>query len=264
MIFGCNDPKVSVIMPINKDDGFFDDAINSILSQTYRDFELLIIANGCVDELWEKISTIKDARVISKRLNVGNLIFPMNVGLSIARGKYIARMDADDIALPNRLKIQYDFMEKNRHVDILGGRVKLIDSKNIELDKKLKFSEKHAEIISLLPYRNPLVHPTIFFRKNVVINSGGYKFGFTGEDYELWIRLMLEKKIFHNLNEEVLMYRRHDAQMTNEQRSLTTLHDVSGMLFMYFMKTGNYKFLLGMLTKIPLLRKIRKISGVTS
>jgi glycosyltransferase involved in cell wall biosynthesis len=250
-------PRISVIMPINRDDGFFEAALNSVLCQSYRNFEFLIIANNCSDELWQKISDISDERVVAKRVNIGNLIFPMNLGLSLAKGEYIARMDADDVCLPDRFKLQLNFLEKNPNIDILGGRVKLIDSFGSELSTIPKFFETHFEITSALPYRNPLVQPAIFFRKKVLLENGGYKFGFAGEDYDLWIRLMLAGKTFHNLNDVVLLYRRHESQMTSDNRRYLIFSEVSALLLMYFLKTKDVRFLLGAILKIPFLRRVR-------
>jgi len=214
-------PRVSVIIPVNRDDGFFESSLDSVLSQSFKEFELIIIANNCDDTLWERIQKISDKRVLSKRVEIGGMAFSLNLGLSISRGEYVARMDADDLCLPNRLKSQLNYLDENPTVDVLGGRVKLIDSSDNALDQSLNFYETHEEIVAVLPYRNPIAHPAVFVRKRVLIESGGYKFAYTGEDYELWIRLMLSGKKFHNLNEEILLYRRHDAQMTsNAKRNL--------------------------------------------
>lgn len=252
-------PRISVIMPINKDDGFFASALDSVLNQSFKDFELIIVANQCDDKLWEQILKINDDRVFPKRVCMGGLAFALNFGAIHARGEYIARMDADDICLPNRLLSQLSFMDMYPNVDVLGGRVTLINSDGNVLNEVPAFYETHAEIVSTLPYRNPLVHPAVFLRKEILINSGGYKFGFTGEDYELWIRLMLAGKKFHNLNEEVLLYRRHESQMTGSDKSHLIFCDVSAILLMYFLKTKNFLFLFGVLSKIPFVRKIRNI-----
>jgi len=252
-------PRITVILPINKDDGFFYPALDSVLNQTFKDFELLLIANNCSDELWAGILEISDSRVKPKRLSMGGLAFALNTGISQARGEFIARMDADDLSLPNRLQSQLNFMDKSPEVDILGGRVKFINSKNEVLNEEAPFFEKHAEIISALRYRNPMVHPAVFVRRNVLLNSGGYKYGFNGEDYELWIRLMLSGNIFHNLDEDVLLYRRHESQMTSEDKSYLIFCDVATLLFMYFLRMKDLRFIVGAFLKIPLVRRLRKL-----
>jgi glycosyltransferase involved in cell wall biosynthesis len=251
-------PRITVLMPINRDDGFFESSLSSVLNQSYENFELIIIANNCDDSLWESILKITDSRVIARRSNIGGLALALNFGLSIARGEYIARMDADDICLPDRFKFQLSFLEQYKNIDILGGRAKIIDSLGVELSDSLCFFETHREIVSALPYRNPLVHPAVFIRKKVLIENGGYRFGFSGEDYELWIRLMLAGKIFHNLDKELLLYRRHVAQMTGDDKTNLIFSEVSAMLFMYFIKTGNIRFLIGIITKIPFFRRVRR------
>jgi glycosyltransferase involved in cell wall biosynthesis len=250
-------PRVSVIMPINRDDGFFEAAVNSVLNQTFENFEFLIIANNCTDELWQKILKVQDTRVITKRVSVGGLCFSPNYGLILARGDYIARMDADDIALPNRLELQVNFLDENPQIDVVGGKVTLIGSAGQLLSDTPKFYETHEQIISVLPYRNPLTQPAVCMRKAALLDVGGYKFGFTGEDYELWLRLMMAGKRFHNLDQELLLYRRHDLQMTSAAKNYVIFCEVSSMLFMYFLKTKQLKFFLGAVLQIPLLRRVK-------
>lgn len=250
-------PCVTVVMPINKDDGFFDLALKSVLNQTFTNFELIIVANNCSHQLWSRILEINDTRVIVKRLDMGGMAFALNTAVSLARTDYIARMDADDICLPSRLQSQFLFMERNPHVDILGGGIKLIDSKGELIGKRLNILETHAEVVAALPYRNPLVHPATFIRKKALLEIGGYKFGFTGEDYDLWIRMMIAGKVFHNLNEDVLLYRRHNSQMTANDKSYLIFSEISTMLFMYFLKTKNIRFLIGSFSQVPLIRKLK-------
>jgi len=180
------------------------------------------------------------------------------LALSMSRGEYIARMDSDDVCMLDRLELQLNYMDKNSNVDIIGGRVKLINSNNQELNESIAFFETHREIIFTLPYRNPLVHSTILFRKKAVIENGGYKFSFIGEDYELWLRLMLAGKVFYNLKKDILLYRRHKDQCTSDEKINLIFHEVASMLFMYFLKTKDVRFLVGIFTKIPLIRKLKK------
>jgi glycosyltransferase involved in cell wall biosynthesis len=257
-----NYPRISVLLPINRDDGFFEEALESVLKQSYDNFEIIILANNCSDELWEEILKINDPKVISQRIEMGGLALALNVGLLLARGQYIARMDADDICMPNRFKSQIEFMDENKNIDILGGKVKLINQSGVEINEEIAFYDSHDQIISVLPYRNPMVHPTIFIRKKMLLENGGYRFGFTGEDYELWVRLMLSNKKFHNLNEHVLYYRRHDLQMTGEGKDYLIFCDVSSMLFMYFLKTKKLKFFIGSIAKFPLFRRILKLKNM--
>jgi hypothetical protein len=114
-----------------------------------------------------------------------------------------------------------------------------------------------ALVVFSLPYRNPLTHPAVCMRKSALLDVGGYKFGFTGEDYELWLRLMMAGKRFHNLDQELLLYRRHDLQMTSAAKDYVIFCEVSSMLFMYFLKTKQLKFFLGAVSKIPLVRKVK-------
>ena len=249
-------PRVTVVMPINRDDGYFDAALNSILNQSLRDFELIIIANNCSDELWRRIESITDFRVVAKRIEIGGLAFAPNYALLFARGEYIARMDADDISFPSRLESQLLFLEKNPHIDICGGRAEFIDGMGVINKDSPVFLEFHSDIISALPYRNPLMHSAILLRKKMLIEIGGYRFGFAGEDYDLWIRLMLDGRKFHNLDEYVIYYRRHTAQATSHKKNYSIFCEVSPMLLMYFFKTKDIKFLIGAFSKNPFIKRI--------
>ena len=116
-------PLISVILPVNRDDGFLDEAVNSIVNQTYKDFELLIIANGCSDVLWKKVESwkIRDTRIKIHRLPFAGLAFAPNYGISVALGDYISRMDSDDIALSNKLEKQINFLLAHPEIDVLGS-----------------------------------------------------------------------------------------------------------------------------------------------
>src|ERR1700680_300023 len=125
-----NSPKVSVVMSVFNGQTFLSEAIESILGQTFRDFEFLIIDDGSTDRTAEILSTIaqSDGRIqIVSRSNKGRAI-SLNVGINLAAGKYIGRMDADDVALPRRLEQQVTFMEQHPGVVLLGGAVELISA----------------------------------------------------------------------------------------------------------------------------------------
>lgn len=242
-------PVISVLMAINKDDGFFDLAVESILKQTYEDFELILVANNCEDKLWHHINSLNDIRVKKHRIEIGGLTNALNYGITKSLGKYIARMDADDISLPNRLKNQLNFMEKNPNIDILGAKTKLINQNGNFISEKLRFYEVDKEIKKIMPFRNPMAHPSIFIKRDVLLKAGGYKYGFTGEDYELWIRLMLQGCVFHNLDEVLLYYRRHEFQMTDKNNSNINYSDIINILIIYYVKSKKFKFLLGAILK---------------
>lgn len=210
-------PLVSIVLPVNRDDGYFDEAIESVLNQTYKNFEFIIIANNCADKLWEKTLEFKnrDSRVVAYRLDLGGLVFALNYGIEKAKGKYIARMDADDICYSERIFEQVKFLENNKNIDILGTQITLIDeSSKVKNEKSSILAENMSEIIKISSYKCPLYHPTVMFRKDKILSLGGYKFAFYGEDYELWLRCIHNGLVLHNLKNPLLYYRVHASQLS--------------------------------------------------
>ncbi len=236
-----NNVMVSVVLAIYKDDGFFDEALQSILQQTYKNLEVIIVANNCDDKVWNKIIKYseQDGRIVPLRLKMGGLAFALNYGIEAAKGSYIARMDADDICLENRIEKQMDFLLKNLDVDILGTQIEYIDSHGFVIQKGWTQSpEMHQEILNFLKYRCALFHPTVVFKKDAIINIGGYKYGFYGEDYEIWIRAALAGLKFHNLKEVLLKYRIHDNQMS----TVKAKNSIQLLLNYYWKQTGEFGY----------------------
>ena len=202
-------PKISIIMSVYNLEDFLTAAIESILDQTFADFEFIIINDASTDNseiIIEKFAR-KDKRikVITNNQKIG-LTKSLNKGIKIACGEYLARMDGDDIALPKRLKRQVEFMKKNKDLAFCGTNVILVDEKGKKLkQKKLPLSSK--KIRSQVMHFCPFIHPTLFFRQNVLLSAGKYNENFQfAQDYELILRL-LEKFKGANINEPLLYYR---------------------------------------------------------
>ncbi len=250
-------PNLSVLMPCSRIDSFNEDAINSILNQTYTDFELIIIANGLGEEkdVLRKFESL-DNRVKIISTDVKGLVFALNLGLSEASGKYIARMDADDISLPTRFQRQLEWIENNNDYDIVGCRVTLIDEFGEILEKKFPFYESNADIIKILPIRNVLCHPALIFKKESLLKVGGYKYGFMSEDHELFLRMMLSDMKFYNLDENLFLYRRHNNQITSIDKAWKNFYEISAFLIMFAFRDKVYKCLLGIVVTFPPVRKI--------
>lgn len=242
---------LSVLLPINKDHGFFEDCIKSILNQKFNDFELLIIANNCSDELWMKILelSVNEDKIKPFRLELGGLTFALNYGLNIASGKYIARIDADDLCLPNRFITQIEYLEKKPSTIVLGSQFTQIDQNNNIIQQKSNLPITTQEIRKY-SYKNcPIAHPSVIFRKKEIIAIGGYKFGFYGEDYELWLRCLDNDYQIENLDISLIYYRIHENQETDLKNLKKIFSPVSTILFYYFTQTKNHKYLLSIFTK---------------
>ena len=243
-------PKVSIILAINYDHGFLRDAINSILDQSFEDFEFIIIANNCSDKLWLELNkfTDLDSRIKIKRLKIGGLIFALNYGLEIAKGEYIARMDADDISKRDRLVYQVNYLNEHKNTIVLGTQIELINENNQLLGLQGKKRPVNEFDINKQLFKNsPLAHPTVMFRKEEIIKIGGYKYGFYGEDYELWLRCRENQYKMENLDEILLQYRIHGNQETDLNAYRKISDPVSALIFLYLKKTNNFRFFKGLI-----------------
>ena len=210
-------PLISVIIPVYNANGYLFDAVNSILNQTYKNLEIIIVDDGSTDNTPKILKNIskKDKRIkiITNKRNL-NIARSLNHAVKIAKGNYIARMDADDISLPNRLEIQMKYLLKHSEVVILGGQCKTIDTNNKLIGHKY-FPISDIDIKSALYYENPIQHPTIIFNKKLIPkNFSWYNPELPpAEDYDLFFRLAKYGK-FHNLNKFVLKYRQYIGSST--------------------------------------------------
>jgi len=189
-------PAVSVIMAVYNGAEYVEDAIESILEQTCSDFEFIIINDGSTDRTHEIICKYNDPRIrLINQENTG-LTRALNVGLSLARGRYIARIDADDISLPERLEKQVALFEKNKDVVLQGSLFCLINVKNGRLYfKHLPNTERKLRLFLALR-GTPFRHSTVMFRRSVVEKVGVYNEKYvTAQDYEYWIRIAAQHRI---------------------------------------------------------------------
>jgi glycosyltransferase involved in cell wall biosynthesis len=200
-------PKVSVIMSVYNGIPFLKKSVESILNQTYKNFEFIIVDDFSTDGSWKYLASLHDKRVklIRNKKNL-RLTKSLNKALTKACGDFIARMDADDISMPQRLEKQIRFLMKNRSIDLCGTFAALID-KNGKKVGKLHYPQMPDEIKRKLVLYNPIVHPSLMAREAVFKKLKGYNEEFDGaEDYEL---LMRGSKFFNyaNISEELLMLR---------------------------------------------------------
>ncbi len=189
------DPKISVIMPVYNASEFVMKAVESILSQDFEDFELIIIDDGSTDKTSDLLSTIKDARVkIIKQEHTG-LTSALNVAIKESRGKYIARMDADDISEKMRLTKQYEFLNKYNNYGLVGTSFIVIDENDKEIGRFPIFNED-SKLRKMLLIDNQFCHGSLMFRKEVVEVVGLYDTDFQyAQDYEYIWRISKKFKI---------------------------------------------------------------------
>jgi cellulose synthase/poly-beta-1,6-N-acetylglucosamine synthase-like glycosyltransferase len=241
-------PLVSVIMAVNRDDGYLQAAVASVLAQTLREIELLVIANQCHDSVWERLLELaaRDVRLRPIRTPLGQLPYNLNVGLHHARGEFVARMDADDLALPERLARQLRFFRANPDVSVLGGGYAHMDAQGRRTGRTPRLQLSPERIHACMPYESCLAHPTVMMRRADVLAVGGYAWGMYAEDWDLWLRMRRAGMRFANLPEVVLHYRIHDGQSTAAQAFRRNMAHVQALLVREFVQSGDPRFVLSM------------------
>jgi glycosyltransferase involved in cell wall biosynthesis len=213
-------PVISVLLPVYNGERFLAEALDSLLRQTYCSFELIVINDGSQDKSAEILESYrrKDARIeIFHQKNQG-LIASLNRGLSLARGRYLARMDADDISLPDRLETQVQYMEQHPEVALIGCACDLIDEQGKWIGREHQPAED-TQIRWQLLFHNAIAHSAAFFRMDLIRE---YELPYStkaihSEDYELWTRL-LAHGFGHNLPEILIRRRVHPQQISTLDR----------------------------------------------
>jgi glycosyltransferase involved in cell wall biosynthesis len=212
---------ISVIFPVYNAEKYLRQAVDSVLFQTYSNFEFLIYNDGSTDSSLDIIKSYIDPRirVIDLERNIG-LIKLLNLAFNEAKGKYIARMDADDICLPNRFEEQVKFLEAKQEIGICGTYIQIIDTDEIVLkpteDKDLRW---------WIFKGSPFAHPSIMLRKEVIertqleFNPNAY----VVEDFEFWWQLAFHTKL-SNLDQVLLKYRIHDQQESTAKKEIQYLN----------------------------------------
>lgn len=214
--------KVTVLMPVYNGEPYLSKAIESVLNQTFTDFEFLIINDGSTDNSVEIIESYGDSRIclIHNKTNAG-LVFTLNKGLDLAQGEYIARMDSDDISLPERLERQAELMDRNPAVGISSAWIKLFGAGYSEI---WRYPADDASIKARLIFESVIMHPAVIIRKEVLAKHGLYYSSDVSyaQDYDLWVRCAKYTR-FANIDEVLLKYRMHDKKVGNvhkdEQRN---------------------------------------------
>ena len=203
------EPLISVVMPTFNAQKYISISIESILNQTFSNFEFIIIDDASTDntlKIIEKYSK-KDKRIkIIKNKNNLNIGGSLNKGIKHSRSNFIARMDADDIALSNRLKLQYELMQKDTNLAVVGGYISVINENGENLYIR-KYPTENEKIKKAFFRYMPFAHPSVMIRKNFFNEVGGYDPKKSpSEDMDLWIKLGV-KHSFGNIDRPVLKYR---------------------------------------------------------
>lgn len=208
---------ISVLMPAYNAERFIGKAIESILAQTYTNFEFLIINDGSNDQTESIIQSYSDNRIrYIKNLYNEGLIATLNKGIGLANGEWIARMDADDIAFPQRLEVQKNYLDNHQAVDVLASTILFINDEGEptgpwELDQQTIDPDR---IKKALITENCIAHPTIMARKSLLQKFKYRKNSEHIEDYDLWLRLLNRGYHFDKIKTPLLHYRVHKESVT--------------------------------------------------
>lgn len=199
-------PRVSVVMAAYNEEKHITGAIDSILRQTLTDFEFVVVDDGSTDSTVKILQSYTDPRIrLVLQTHLG-LTPSLNNGLSLARGHYIARMDGGDISYPERLQVQVDFLERNRHIGLVGAYCVQIDHKGTSI-KLYRYKTNDTDIKEALWSDCPFCHPVVMFRRGCIDSVGGYRERIgPAEDYDLWFRI---SEHFHvaNIPRPLLLWR---------------------------------------------------------
>lgn len=199
--------KISVVMSVHNGELYLQESIESILGQTFRDFEFIIINDASTDRSRQVIESYNDSRIrlINNEENLG-LTRNLNKGIDLATGKYVARMDADDIAMPQRFAHQFAFLESHPDYGLCSTWARTFGAYDIPLN----FPTRDEKLKCCLLFQNPIVHPTVMFRTNVVRDVRYDESLRVAQDFDLWHRIAQHTRIAC-LPEYLLMYRVHNS-----------------------------------------------------
>ncbi len=202
-------PKISVLMPVYNGERFIAESIHSVFNQTFTDFELLVIDDGSTDQSAAIVSSFKDKRIrlVRNEKNRG-LVAVRNQAIELSRGEYLAWLDADDIALPDRLKQESSFLDAHHEVGLIGCAAAIIDEEGKRTGIVWKNATPPEKMSVMLLFHNCFTQSSVMLRRPALLNEK-YREGFApAEDYELWTRIAATKKCM-NLPKVLTLYRKH-------------------------------------------------------
>jgi glycosyltransferase involved in cell wall biosynthesis len=235
-----NNPKVTVLMPVYNAEVYLRKSIESILNQTFTNLEFIIFNDGSTDGSAAIVSSYDDPRIyfINNQVNLGYARC-LNTGLSIAKGEYIARMDADDVSLPNRLASQVSILDAMPHIGVCSTNVVSINE-NSETISEPWWKKTLTPIEWLLLWENPIAHPSVMIRKSVLEeNEINYNIDCTpAEDYDLWCRLVLITG-FYRIVEVFLHYRILTGSAFHSNRLKAYNHCIHSSTYLAQVLTSN-------------------------
>ena len=205
-------------MPAYNVAGFIHDAITSVLHQSFKDFELIIINDGSTDHTEKIIRLFEDERIVLLNQENKGIAHSLNKGLRVAKAHYIARFDADDICYPHRLVKQFHFMAENPDYVIAGSSADYIDEKGDYVFTNYPFAYSDKEIKTVLKKRCPFIHSSVIYKKEIITRHGGYnEHAHSFEDHLLWRAISTEGKAI-NFHEPLIQVRLNPESITIDEQ----------------------------------------------
>ena len=255
-------PEITILMPVRNGEKYIKESIDSILKQTFTDFELLIMDDGSTDRTVERIERYTDERIrLIRRKH--NFIRNLNEGLELALGAYIARLDADDIMHTERLRIQLKRMKKNPNITVCGTWAKIFSDKGNERNVFHFGHEIICEpVLELLKY-NMLLHPSVMVKKEFLFNHHiKYQNYPYVEDYKLWFDIAKAGGILFVEPQELMMLRRSDTQVTVTKKEEMFLGSIRlrKEILLYLLSIYDNKALNSLLSDLEYLEKNKWMS----
>jgi glycosyltransferase involved in cell wall biosynthesis len=213
------DTRLSVVMSVYNGGDFIQESVDSLLTQTIKDFEIIIIDDGSTDDTAKILKSYKDPRIKIFHQNNQGLVKSLNRGISLAAGKYIARQDADDKSEPDRLERQLACLEDNPAVVVVGSSIRIMDEKS-RIKHVHHVLLNNPELKQELLVRSPFAHGSVMFNKDAFVKAGGYlENEWPAEDYGLWLRISIEGD-FANLDAPLYVYRESSGSISSRNSAL--------------------------------------------
>jgi glycosyltransferase involved in cell wall biosynthesis len=230
-------PLVSVVIPVYGSEAHIKNSIESILNQSFSDFEVIALNDGSKDNSLAVMKEIKDERlIVIDQVNMG-MAPTINKGISLAKGKYIARQDHDDISKPDRLKMQVEFMENNPDVALTGTYAEIIDEKGNNTGRFHRHVTSDMELKATLYFDNPFVHSSVMLRTDVArANTYDTSVHSLLQDFELWFRISKQFKVA-NIPAVLLGYRELSTGMSRSNVNYSEV--VAGQSFIHLLSLMN-------------------------
>lgn len=234
-------PAVSVVMPVYNGMPYLPLAVDSILNQTFRNLELIVINDSSSDGSFDYLSSLTDDRLVLINLNKNvGVAQALQIGVDRARGGYIARLDQDDLAKPDRLQKQYEYLEHNPTVGIVGSSYELLDE-NGNCLKKVNLGGTDLDIRWKMMFKNPFIHSSIMLRRKLLQEHQLTYTNKIAEDYLLWVQL-LKHSDGYIFDHPLIQYRRHqgsDSSVKHSQYASEAIKISTHLLLEFYPESKN-------------------------